>query len=90
MAQKRTTCTASQAQGIGLMRAEQNKPKFDPKLPGVGFWCVLARWLQSVRGACAGLWATKRTQLWARKVIYYIENIYIYNYARTRYSARHT
>ena len=70
MAQQRPARTPQQAQGIGSLYAEQNKPKFVPKHPGVGFWHAMTRSAQSVHAACAELSATKRTTLMAGEVIY--------------------
>ena len=77
MAQKGPTRTPQRAQGIGRMYAEQNKPTFTPKLPGVQFRHALARSAQRVHTACAGLSATETVSMCGSGVIYYIENIQI-------------
>ena len=67
MAQKRPKRTPQQAQGIGHMYCEQNKPEFGPKHPGVGIQHTLARLVQSARRACAGLLARKKNKDWVQE-----------------------
>ena len=55
MAHQRPKRTAQQDQGTGNIYSEQNKPKFVPKHPWVGFWHALTRPAQSVHAACAEL-----------------------------------
>ena len=70
MPHERPTRALQQAEGINRMYGKQNKPKFVPKHPGVGFWHAMTRSAQSVHAACAELSATKRTTLMAGEVIY--------------------
>ena len=78
VAQTRPKGTLQQAQGIDHMHAEQNKPKFGPKHPGVGIWHTLVRSVQSARGACAGLLARKKTKIGCRRGFYLTQNIVVY------------
>ena len=70
MAQKRPKRTPQQAQKIDHMYAEQIKPEFGPKHPGVGIWHTLARSVQSALGACAGLLARQKTKIGCWKGFY--------------------
>ena len=75
VAQTRPKGTLQQAQGIDHMHAEQHKPKFGPKHPGVGIWHTLVRSVQSARGACAGLLARKKNKDWVQERVSLTQNI---------------